>query len=110
MIARRDAANVSNAEGRRVKIHLVLPLDPPAAGGATLRRPAARRRDAMSVEQHPQTAPALRASDRDRDEMLVRLHNAFAEGRLSEAELDERIEDRKSTRLNSSHVKTSYAV
>lgn len=46
----------------------------------------------MSVEQHAQTAPALRASDRDRDEMLVRLHNAFAEGRLSEAELDERID------------------
>lgn len=44
----------------------------------------------MSVEQHP--APALRASDRDRDEMLVRLHTAFAEGRLSETELDERID------------------
>ncbi|TDC89266.1 DUF1707 domain-containing protein [Actinomadura sp. 7K507] len=46
----------------------------------------------MSVEQFPQTMPALRASDRDRDEMLVRLHKAFAEGRLSEAELDERID------------------
>ncbi len=44
----------------------------------------------MSVEQHP--APALRASDRDRDEMLVRLHTAFAEGRLDEPELDERID------------------
>jgi len=44
----------------------------------------------MSVEQHP--APALRASDRDRDEMLVRLHTAFAEGRLNEPELDERID------------------
>ncbi|MEU8342198.1 DUF1707 domain-containing protein [Spirillospora sp. NPDC048832] len=42
----------------------------------------------MSVEQHP----ALRASDRDRDEMLVRLHTAFAEGRLDEPELDERID------------------
>ncbi|XRQ04170.1 DUF1707 SHOCT-like domain-containing protein [Actinomadura welshii] len=46
----------------------------------------------MSVEQHPKTVTALRASDRDRDEMLVRLHDAFAEGRLSEAELDERID------------------
>ncbi|TDC67981.1 DUF1707 domain-containing protein [Actinomadura sp. GC306] len=46
----------------------------------------------MSVEQHPLTVPALRASDRDRDEMLVRLHDAFAEGRLTEAELDERID------------------
>jgi hypothetical protein len=44
----------------------------------------------MSVEQHP--ARALRASDRDRDEMLVRLHTAFAEGRLDEPELDERID------------------
>ncbi|TDD89333.1 DUF1707 domain-containing protein [Actinomadura darangshiensis] len=44
----------------------------------------------MSVEQHP--APAVRASDSDRDEMLVRLHTAFAEGRLSETELDERID------------------
>ncbi|WP_131742557.1 DUF1707 SHOCT-like domain-containing protein [Actinomadura roseirufa] len=50
----------------------------------------------MSVEQSPgagpEAAPALRASDRDRDETLVRLHTAFAEGRLTEAELDERIE------------------
>ncbi|TDD37703.1 DUF1707 domain-containing protein [Actinomadura sp. KC06] len=43
----------------------------------------------MSVERHSQ---AVRASDRDRDEVLVRLHTAFAEGRLSEAELDERID------------------
>ncbi|TDC57804.1 DUF1707 domain-containing protein [Actinomadura sp. KC345] len=46
----------------------------------------------MSVEQFAQPMPSLRASDRDRDEMLVRLHDAFAEGRLSEAELDERID------------------
>ncbi|RFS85026.1 DUF1707 domain-containing protein [Actinomadura spongiicola] len=43
----------------------------------------------MSAERHP---PAVRASDRDRDEMLVRLHTAFAEGRLDEAELDERMD------------------
>jgi hypothetical protein len=46
----------------------------------------------MSVEQHPQPTAAPRASDRDRDDMLVRLHTAFAEGRLNEAELDERID------------------
>ena len=45
----------------------------------------------MSVEQSARPLPPLRASDRDREEMLVRLHDAFAEGRLSEAELDERI-------------------
>ncbi|MEU5881864.1 DUF1707 domain-containing protein [Spirillospora sp. NPDC047279] len=36
--------------------------------------------------------PALRASDRDRDALLVRLHTAYAEGRLTERELDERID------------------
>ncbi|MFD0900867.1 DUF1707 SHOCT-like domain-containing protein [Actinomadura sediminis] len=41
----------------------------------------------MSVEHQP-----LRASDRDRDEVLVRLHTAYAEGRLTETELDERID------------------
>lgn len=43
----------------------------------------------MSLDPRP---PSPRASDSDRDEMLVRLHTAFAEGRLSEAELDERID------------------
>jgi hypothetical protein len=42
----------------------------------------------MSTDQHPE----VRASDADRDSMLVRLHTAFAEGRLSEAELDERMD------------------
>ncbi|WP_067488796.1 DUF1707 SHOCT-like domain-containing protein [Actinomadura hibisca] len=42
----------------------------------------------MTVEQRP----ALRASDSDRDELLVRLHTAYAEGRLTEDELDGRIE------------------
>lgn len=35
---------------------------------------------------------AARASDQDRDEVLVRLHTAYAEGRLDEGELDERID------------------
>jgi hypothetical protein len=35
---------------------------------------------------------AVRASDQDRDEVLVRLHTAYAEGRLDEGELDERID------------------
>ncbi|GAA1537865.1 hypothetical protein GCM10009678_20300 [Actinomadura kijaniata] len=41
----------------------------------------------MSVDQRP----APRASDLDRDALLVRLHRAYAEGRLDEPELDERI-------------------
>ncbi|MFI0452539.1 DUF1707 domain-containing protein [Actinomadura sp. 6N118] len=36
--------------------------------------------------------PTLRASDQERDEVLVRLHTAYAEGRLTDAELDERID------------------
>lgn len=53
----------------------------------------------MSVEQRPRTAADpptaaadLRASDRERDDVLVRLHTAYAEGRLTEGELDERID------------------
>ncbi|MDL4819202.1 DUF1707 SHOCT-like domain-containing protein [Actinomadura opuntiae] len=42
----------------------------------------------MTVEQRK----GLRASDGDRDRVLVRLHTAYAEGRLSETELDERID------------------
>ncbi|MFI0355525.1 DUF1707 domain-containing protein [Actinomadura sp. 9N407] len=38
------------------------------------------------------TDPVPRASDRDRDEVLVRLHTAYAEGRLDDRELDERID------------------
>ncbi|MFF5259021.1 DUF1707 domain-containing protein [Actinomadura viridis] len=37
------------------------------------------------------TEPAPRASDQDRDRVLVRLHIAYAEGRLDDRELDERI-------------------
>lgn len=38
------------------------------------------------------TDPAPRASDRDRDEVLIHLHTAYAEGRLDDRELDERID------------------
>ncbi|WP_433327199.1 DUF1707 SHOCT-like domain-containing protein [Spirillospora sp. CA-294931] len=43
----------------------------------------------MSVEQRP---AAPRVSDHDRDEVLVRLHTAYAEGRLDDAELDSGID------------------
>ncbi|WP_242901229.1 DUF1707 SHOCT-like domain-containing protein [Actinomadura terrae] len=45
----------------------------------------------MSAEQ-PNAGAALRASDGDRDRTLVRLHTAYAEGRLTDTELDERID------------------
>ena len=35
--------------------------------------------------------PALRASDRERDAVLQRVQQAFAEGRLDDAEFDERM-------------------
>ncbi|MFB4312516.1 DUF1707 domain-containing protein [Actinomadura sp. 21ATH] len=38
------------------------------------------------------TGPAPRASERDRDQVLVRLHTAYAEGLLDDRELDERID------------------
>jgi uncharacterized protein DUF1707 len=44
----------------------------------------------MDVEHR--NPAAIRASDVERDEVLVRLHGAFAEGRLTEVELDERTE------------------
>jgi Domain of unknown function (DUF1707) len=37
-------------------------------------------------------APPMRASDLERDQALVRLHQAFAEGRLTSAELDQRMD------------------
>ncbi|MFD0851981.1 DUF1707 domain-containing protein, partial [Actinomadura adrarensis] len=43
----------------------------------------------MSTER---TETAVRASDQDRDDVLVRLHTAYAEGRLDEGELAERID------------------
>jgi hypothetical protein len=44
----------------------------------------------MAMDVEHRKAPAMRVSDVERDEVLVRLHTAFAEGRLSDAELDER--------------------
>ncbi|WP_019633186.1 DUF1707 SHOCT-like domain-containing protein [Actinomadura atramentaria] len=49
------------------------------------------RSDAPRAGEPARREAAERASDADRDAVLVRLHTAFAEGRLDEAELDERI-------------------
>src|SRR5579859_1394873 len=38
----------------------------------------------------PETSPAVRASDRERDAVVQRVQDAFAEGRLDDAEFDER--------------------
>jgi hypothetical protein len=39
----------------------------------------------------PGTSPAVRASDRERDAVVQRVQQAFAEGRLDDAEFDERM-------------------
>jgi len=52
------------------------PQDAAAAGGRTA---------------GPGTSPAVRASDRERDAVVQRVQQAFAEGRLDDAEFDERM-------------------
>src|SRR6202050_5032656 len=39
----------------------------------------------------PEASPAIRASDRERDTVVQRVQQAFAEGRLDDAEFDERM-------------------
>ncbi|HEX6468436.1 MAG TPA: DUF1707 domain-containing protein [Streptosporangiaceae bacterium] len=41
--------------------------------------------------RHDGAAPAIRASDRERDDAAQRLQHAFAEGRLDDGEFDERM-------------------
>src|SRR5690606_39407701 len=75
------------------------------AGLVALDTGSDEREDATIIED---AAPALVAG-------LVTCHNALVQGDCSEAVIDSSTAaaagpiDRKSTRLNSSHVKTSYA-
>jgi hypothetical protein len=46
---------------------------------------------ASGGEPEPRPAPAIRASDRDRDAVVQRLQQAFADGRLDDDEFDERM-------------------
>src|SRR5262249_49458760 len=50
--------------------------------------PAASQENAPA---EPGSSPATRASDRERDAVLQRVQEAFAEGRLNDAEFDERM-------------------
>jgi hypothetical protein len=54
---------------------------------------AATNGDAVSAEitETPAGPPATRASDRERDAVVQRVQQAFAEGRLDDAEFDERM-------------------
>jgi hypothetical protein len=48
----------------------------------------------------PRPAPAIRASDQDRDAIAQRLQSAFAEGRLDDDEFDERLRAALTARTN----------
>src|SRR5215472_264546 len=58
------------------------------SGGAV--PPRRRRGGRMSAD--PPSSPALRASDADRDRVIEVLRAAVADGRLSPAEFDERLD------------------
>ena len=45
----------------------------------------------MASPEEPGRSPALRASDRERDAVVQRVQEAFAEGRLDDTEFDERM-------------------
>jgi hypothetical protein len=46
----------------------------------------------MSDAITPQTRQAVRASDGERDQVVAQLQRAFADGRLTQAELEERVD------------------
>src|SRR3989442_4368065 len=98
---------------------LVLPPDPVVGAGAGRRRPPPERSEPLlrALDQHPRLASrVLEAVDGRVGRLLLPLVAAGGLAELLEAPFD--VEDiihdvegdRKSTRLNSSHVRTSYAV
>jgi hypothetical protein len=59
-----------------------------ATAGTAGRGPAVRATEGRATEGGP---PGIRASDRERDAVVQRVQQAFAEGRLDDAEFDERM-------------------
>src|SRR5204862_6548234 len=73
--------------------------------------PTRRSSDLHQRGQHDHRLAAVLAQDARGDRLLaLRLDRHFAVRAVLRAELDEQQPDRKSTRLNSSHVEISYAV
>src|ERR1700733_16097802 len=60
-----------------------------SAGGAV---PPPRRRRGGRMPADPPSSPALRASDADRDRVIELLRAAVGDGRLDQAEFDERLD------------------
>ncbi|MEU6428329.1 DUF1707 domain-containing protein [Microbispora sp. NPDC046973] len=79
---------------------MVSPDEPAAAGGAHASR-GGETPDSGSAGQTPPSGPAhggLRIGDRERDEVTRLLHDAFAQGRITREELDERLDATLSAR------------
>ncbi|WP_167530655.1 DUF1707 SHOCT-like domain-containing protein [Microbispora hainanensis] len=79
---------------------MVSPDEPAAAGGAPAGHDGATPR-AGSAGRTPPSRPAhggLRIGDRERDEVTRLLHDAFAQGRITREELDERLDATLSAR------------
>ena len=64
------------------------PASPPEPGPASLPEPGPGSAPGPAPESAP--ARAIRASDQDREAVVQRLQDAFAEGRLDDAEFDQR--------------------
>ncbi|MEU7692163.1 DUF1707 domain-containing protein [Microbispora sp. SCL1-1] len=79
---------------------MVSPDEPAAAGGAHAGHDGGTPR-AGSAGRTPPSGPAhggLRIGDRERDEVTRLLHDAFAQGRITREELDERLDATLSAR------------
>jgi uncharacterized protein DUF1707 len=63
------------------------PTQPETAGG----RPKTGAAPGLAQPEAAGSSPALRASDRERDAVVQRVQQAFAEGRLDDIEFDERM-------------------
>src|SRR5690606_42070600 len=98
------------------------PLEPPLFPYTTLFRSRRPREVPLVAAEHPRQHALLHASrstcassvaDRPhghpRFDLLAAVADIGGRGILLDVDDDERGEDRKSTRLNSSHVKISYA-
>jgi hypothetical protein len=73
-----EATEEASAEGDRTPVPTTPASDAPASGAPASDAPVSR-------------APATRASDRDRDAVLQRVQEAFADGRLDDTEFDQRM-------------------
>ena len=67
------------------------PLEDVPPAGPVRAEPAVRATGDGAVAAYGGREPGVRASDRDRDAVLQRLRDSFAEGRLDDGEFDERM-------------------